>query len=122
MSQIDKIRQKTIDFHKWDTVIYKQCVPLYNPKLYPHTKFGIPTVNNIDVPEVKFKVTPTSTGHSGTLTCIHNLNLGFHTLKQYKIYALDTIFLELGSENKVKIIVTPETVCDTLQTQGVSTH
>ena len=26
-------------------------------------------------------------------------------LKQYKIYALDTIFLELGSEDKVKITV-----------------
>ena len=45
---------------------------------------------------------------------------GVPTLKQYKIYALDTIFLELGSEDKVKI--TPETVCDTLRLQGVSTH
>ena len=78
VSQIDKIPPKTIDFRKWDTVIYKQCVALYNPKMYPHTKYGIPTANNMgDVPEVKFKVTPTSTGHSGTLTCIHNLNLGF---------------------------------------------
>ena len=44
------------------------------------------------------------------------------TLKQYKIYAIDTIFLELGSEDKVKITVSPETVCDTLRPQGVSTH
>ena len=44
------------------------------------------------------------------------------TLKQYKIYALDTIFLELGSEDNVKTTVTPETVCDTLRPQGVSTH
>ena len=48
--------------------------------------------------------------------------LGIPILKQYKIYALDTIFLELGSEDKVKITVTPETVCDTLRLQGVSTH
>ena len=47
---------------------------------------------------------------------------GIPTLKQYKIYALDTIFLELGSEDKVKSTVTPETVCDTLRPQGVSTH
>ena len=47
---------------------------------------------------------------------------GIPTLKQYKIYALDTMFLELGSEDKVKITVTPETVCDTLRPQGVSTH
>ena len=48
---------------------------------------------------------------------------GVPTLKQYKIYALDTIFLELGSEEKLKITVTPETVCDTHSaTQGVSTH
>ena len=39
---------------------------------------------------------------------------GIPTLKQYKIYALDMIFLELGSEDEVKITVTPETVCDTL--------
>ena len=45
---------------------------------------------------------------------------GIPTLKQYKIYALDTIFLEQGSEDKVKITVTPETVCDTLRPQGVS--
>ena len=47
---------------------------------------------------------------------------GIPTLKQHKIYAPDTIFLELGSEDKVKITVTPETVCDTLRPQGVSTH
>ena len=47
---------------------------------------------------------------------------GIPTLKQYKIYALDTIFLELGSEDMVKITVTPETVCDSLRPQGVSTH
>ena len=47
---------------------------------------------------------------------------GIFTLKQYKIYALETIFLELGSEDKVKITVTPETACDTLRPQGVSTH
>ena len=105
-------------------MIYKQSVTLYNPKMYPHTKIGIPTANNIgDVPEVKFKVTPSSTGHSGTLTCIHNLFFWIPTLKQYKIYALDTTFLELGSEDKLKITVTPETVCDTHSgTQGVSTH
>ena len=28
--------------------------------------------------------------------------VGIPILKQYKIYALDTIFLELGSEDKVK--------------------
>ena len=47
---------------------------------------------------------------------------GIPTLKQYKIYALDTIFLELRSEDNVKITVTPETVCDTLRPHGVSTH
>ena len=47
---------------------------------------------------------------------------GTPTLKQYKIYALDTIFLELGSDEKVLITVTQETVCDTLRPQGVSTH
>ena len=47
---------------------------------------------------------------------------GIPTLKQYKVYALETIFLELGSEDKVKITVTPETVCDTLRPQGVSTQ
>ena len=47
---------------------------------------------------------------------------GIPTLKQYKIYALDRIFLKLGSEDKVKITVTPEAVCVTLQPQGVSTH
>ena len=45
---------------------------------------------------------------------------GIPTLKQYKIYALDTIFLEQGSEDKVKITVTPEPVCDTLRPHGVS--
>ena len=101
-------------------MIYKQCVTLYNPKMYPHTKFGIPTANNIgDVPEVKFKVTPNSTGHSGTLA---HFKFGIPTFKQYKIYALDTIFLELESEDKVKIAVAPETVCGTLRPHGVSTH
>ena len=47
---------------------------------------------------------------------------GIPTLKQYKIYALDTIFLEIVSEDKLKITVTPETVCDTLWPQGASTH
>ena len=47
---------------------------------------------------------------------------GIPTLKQCKIYALEMIFLELRSEDKVKITVTPETVCDTLRPQGVSTH
>ena len=47
---------------------------------------------------------------------------GIPTLKHYKIYALDTIFLELGSVDKVKITVTPETICDTLRPQDVSTH
>ena len=47
---------------------------------------------------------------------------GIPILKQYTIYALETMFLELGSEDKVKITVTPETVCDTLRPQGVSTH
>ena len=42
---------------------------------------------------------------------------GIPTLKQYKIYALDTIFLELESDDNVKITVTPETVCDTLRPQ-----
>ena len=87
--------------------------------MYPHTKFGIPPANNIgDVPDVKFIVTLTSTGHSGTLT----YKFGIPTLKQYNIYVLDTIFLELGSEDKVKITVTPETVCDTLRPKGESTH
>ena len=48
--------------------------------------------------------------------------LGIPTLKQSKIYALVSIFIELESEDKVKITVTPETVCDTLRPQGVSTH
>ena len=83
--------------------------------MYPHTKFWIPTTNNKgDVPEVKLKLTPTRTGHSDTLTRIHILNFGFLT-KQYKIDALDMIFLELGSEDKVKITVSPETVCDSLR-------
>ena len=47
---------------------------------------------------------------------------GIPTLKQYKISALDTVFLELGSDDMVKITVTPETVCDTLRSDGVSTH
>ena len=42
---------------------------------------------------------------------------GIPTLKQYKIYALDSVFLKLGSEEKVKVTVTPETVCDTLRPQ-----
>ena len=70
---------------------------LYDPKMYSHTKFGIPTVNNIgDVPEIKFKVTPTSTGHSLHPNMYPQSKFGISTLKQYKIYALDTIFLELG--------------------------
>ena len=102
MSQINKIPPKTIDFHKCNTVIYKQCVTLNNPKMYPHTKFWIPTTNNIgDVPEVRFKVTPNSTGHSGTLAYSQS-KFGIPTFKQYKSNALDTIFLELGSEEKVK--------------------
>ena len=48
--------------------------------------------------------------------------LGIPILNQYRIYALDTIFLEFGSEDKVKITVIPETVCDTLRPQGVSSH
>ena len=63
-------------------MIYKQCVTLCNPKMYPQNKLGIPTANSIgDV-------------------------LGIPTSKQNKIYALDTIFLELRSEDKVKITVT----------------
>ena len=47
-----KYPQRQYIFYKWDTVIYKQCVTLYNPKMYPHTKFRFPTANNIgDVPE-----------------------------------------------------------------------
>ena len=51
-----------------------------------------------------------------------NSKFGIPTLKQYKIYALDTISLELGSEDKVKITVAQETVCDTVRPQGVSIH
>ena len=47
---------------------------------------------------------------------------GIPILKQYQIYALDTVFLEIWSEDNVKITVAPETVCDTLQPQGVSAH
>ena len=40
------------------TVIYKQCVTLCNPKMYPYTKFRIPTYTNIgDVLEGKVKLT-----------------------------------------------------------------
>ena len=56
------------------------------------------------------------------LILCHPIKFGIPILKQYNIYALDTIFLELGSEDKVKITVTPETVCDTLRPKGVSTH
>ena len=60
--------------------------------MYPHTKFGIPIANYIgDMPEVKFKVTTTSHPQS---------KFRIPTLKQYKIYALDTIFLEPVSEDK----------------------
>ena len=38
---------------------FEQCGTLYDPKMYPHTNFGIPSSKNIgDVPEVKVKVTP----------------------------------------------------------------
>ena len=75
--------------------------------MYPHTTFGIPTANNIgDVPEVKFKVTHASTEHSGIPDMYPQSKFGIPTLKQYKVYGLDMIFLELGSEDKVKITVT----------------
>ena len=104
-------------------MIYKQCVTLYNPKMYPHTKFGIPIANNIgDVPEVKFS-DPNQYGTLWHPNMYPQSKFGIPTLKQYNINALDTIFLELGSEDKLKITVTPETVCDTHSaTQGVSTH
>ena len=88
-------------------MINKQCVTLSNPKMYPHTTYGIPIANNIgDVPEVKFKVTHASTEHSGIANMYPQSKFGIPNLKQYKIYALDMISLELGSEDKVKITVT----------------
>ena len=60
------------------TVIYKQYVTLCDPRMYPNTKFGIPSSNNIgDVPEVEVVVTPKQYGTPWHPTGIHNLNLGF---------------------------------------------
>ena len=88
-------------------MIYKQCVILCSPKMYQHTKFGIPTANNIsDLPEVRVKVTPKQYGTVWHPNMYLHTQFGIPTSKQYKIYALDTIFLELGSEGKVKITVT----------------
>ena len=98
------------------TVIYKQCVTLCNPKMYPHTKFGLPTANDIrDVPEVKVKVTSKQYGTFWHPNMYPHSKFGIPTSKQYKIYALDTLFLELVSEDKVKITVTQKqyaTLCD----------
>ena len=90
-------------------MIYKQGVTHCDPKVYPHTKFVISIANNIgDEPEVKVKVTPKQ---------YRALWRKFRvpTSKRYKIYALDTIYLELGSEDQVKITVALkqyETLCD----------
>ena len=93
-------------------MIYKQCVTLYNSKMYPNTKFWIPTANNIgDVPEVKFKMTPNQYGTLWHRNVYSQSQVGIAALKHYKIYALDTIFLELGPEDKVKIS-NPMTLCD----------
>ena len=74
--------------------------------MYPHTKFGIPTANIIrDVPEVKVKVIPKQYGTLWHPNMYPHSKFGIPTPKQYKIYALDTICLELGSEDKVKITV-----------------
>ena len=51
VSQCDKCPQRH-DFLKLRpevkvTVTQRQYATLHNPKVYPHTKFGIPTSNNI---------------------------------------------------------------------------
>ena len=71
--------------------------------MYPHTKLGIPTANSIgDVPEVKFKSDPYQNGTLWRPYMHPQFKFGIPTLKQYQIYALDTIFLELGSEERSK--------------------
>ena len=88
-------------------MIYKQCVTLCNPKMYRHTKFRIPTANNIgDMTKVKVKVTSKQYGTLWHPNMYPHSKFGIPTSKQYNIYVLDTIFLELGSEDKVKITVT----------------
>ena len=95
-------------------MIYKQCVTLCNPKMYRHTKFGISTANNIgDVPEVKVKVIQKQYGTLWHPIMYPQSKFGIPTSKQYNIYALDTIFLEL--DDKVKITVAQKqyaTLCD----------
>ena len=84
--------------------------------MYPHNKCGIHTNNNIgDVPKIKVKVTPKQYGTLCHPNMYPHSIFGIPTSKQYKIYALGTIFLELGSEDKVKITVTQKqyaTLCD----------
>ena len=84
--------------------------------IHTHTKFGIPTANNIgDVPEVNVKVTTNPYGTLWHPDMYPHSKFGIPTSKQYKIYVLGTIFLELGSEDKVKLTVIQKqyaTLCD----------
>ena len=96
-------------------MIYKQCVTLYNPKMYPHTLFGIPTAKLYRrCARGQVQSDPNQYGTLWLPNMYPQSKFGIPTLQQYQIYALDTIFLELGSEDKVKITVIPKTVCDTL--------
>ena len=73
------------------------------PKMYPHTKFGIPTANNIGYVPHQGQSDPNQYRTLWHPNMYPQSKFGIPSLKQYKIYALDTIFLEPGSEDKVKI-------------------
>ena len=67
------------------------------------------------MPEVKVKVTPKQYGTFRHPNMYPHSKSGVPTLKKYKIYALDTIVVRLGSEEKVKVTVTRKqyaTLCD----------
>ena len=66
--------------------------------MYPHTKFGISTANNIGGQVQK---DPKQYGTLWHPSMYPQSTFRIPTLKQYKIYALDTIFLEQGSDDKV---------------------
>ena len=94
------------------------CGTLQPQDVFTHIKFGIPTANNIgDVPEVNVKVTTKQYGTLWHPYMYPHSKFGIPTSKQYKKYALDTIFLEQGQTHS-----NPEAVCVTLRPQGVSTH
>ena len=80
----------------------KSYTTLHNPKIYPHTKFGIPISSNI-----RYMLRhPKMVCNTPSSQDAYTYQIWNSYLKEYKTYAPDAIILKTRSEIKVKVTVT----------------